>query len=188
MRTLSAGAQALQVRRLAGEPVPVVPLVFMDLATPQRWAVAGAPLVWGGYTWAARDIVVDPVDDQVGSFAPLRLLLPGVTDSERALAFEDVEGKAIEIRAAYVDPDTGAVADAVLLWAGELDVAGWDAGPVSTVAFTAESRASIALRGRTSRYTNDEQQRLYSGDTSLDTDPATDAAPLVWPAAGYWRV
>jgi hypothetical protein len=44
------------------------------------------------------------------------------------------------------------------------------------------------MRPKPSRYTNDEQQRMFSGDTSLDRDPATDAAPVTWPAASYFRV
>ncbi|MEY2653781.1 MAG: hypothetical protein RLZZ524_809 [Pseudomonadota bacterium] len=187
MRTLNADALALQTRRLAGEKIPVIPLLFLDLTTPQRWAIAGTPLVWGGYTWEARDILLGEVEDSGSEYSGLRITLPGVSDSERALAFEDVEGAACELRLAYVDPDTAVVEDAVLVWAGELDVSGWQAGPEAIVHFTAEHRASIALRPRPSRYTNDEQQRLYTGDTSLDFDPQTDAAPVVWPAAGYFR-
>ena len=44
-----------------------------------------------------------------------------------------------------------------------------------------------ALRAKPSRYTNDEQQRRYTGDTSLDIDPATDAAPVAWPAASFFK-
>ena len=85
-------------------------------------------------------------------------------------------------------PLVRAVGDALLFWEGELDQAGWQAGRESIAHFTAESLASVALRPKPSRYTNDEQQRLYPGDTSLDVDPATDAATVVWPAASYFRV
>ena len=54
--------------------------------------------------------------------------------------------------------------------------------------FLAESRASIAMRPRVTLYTNDEQQRLFAGDTSLDFDPAMDAAAVTWPAASFFRV
>ena len=67
-------------------------------------------------------------------------------------------------------------------------MAGWQDGLSALVHFTAEHRASLALRQRVSRYTNDEQSRLSSGDTSLNVDPLTDAAPLVWPNASYFRV
>lgn len=188
MRTLNGTAQALQAARLTGAKVPVVRLLYLGLASPQRWAVAGAPLVWGGYTWAARDVALGEVQSEIGDFPALSITLPGVTDAERALAFADVEGAPVEVYRAWVDPTTGAVADALLVWSGALDVPGWQAGAEAMVHFTAESRAALAMQVNAIRYTDDEQRRQHAGDTSLDFDPATDAGPVVWPAAGYFRV
>lgn len=194
MRTLNANGAALQARRLAGEPIPVVWLLFIDFASPQRWAISGTPLSWSSQTWAARDILLSNVQSEQGDLSHVQITLPGVTDAERALAFEDSEGATVEIYRAWVDPDgattgtAGSVGDALLFWAGELDQPGWQDGRGSVVHFTAESRASVALRPSVSRYTHDEQQRLNPGDTFLDIDPATDAGPLVWPAASFFRV
>lgn len=188
MKTLNTAGQALYDRLLAGEQIPLVPLVFFDLTVPQRWAVCGVPLVWDGNTYAARDIGVERIEHDTQSMPGLRFMLPGASESELALAFDDVEGSAVELYAALVDPDTGVVADVIDLWAGSLDVPGWEDGPTATVIFSAEHRGTTALRQRVSRYTNDEQLRLYSGDTSLDVDPGTDKAPVVWPNASYFRV
>lgn len=188
MRALNATAQALLARLIAGEKIPVVDLLYMGLPIPQRWALCGIPLEWGGYTWQPRDIVVSEVADDTGAISNLRITLPGVTSAERSLAIgSDVEGSDVQLYKAFVDPDTGAVGDAMLVWAGELDIPGWQYGKESTVEFTAEHRATIALRPRPSRYTNDEQQRLFPGDTSLNVDPATDGASIVWPAASYFK-
>ena len=86
-----------------------------------------------------------------------------------------------------MDPDTAVVADAPFAWAGVLEVPAIEDGPTATIAVTAEHRGAVAVRVKPSRYTSDEQQRLYSGDTSLNFDPATDAAPLAWPAASYFK-
>ena len=188
MRTLNSAAQALQVRRTAGENIPVVNLLYMGFAVVQRWAIAGVPLAWNSQTWTQRDIRLSNVQSEQGDFRQAQITLPGVTDAERALAFADVEGIAVQIYRAWVDPDTAVVADAIQVWAGEVDIPGWQARREAYVHFLAESRASIALRPRASRYTNDEQRRLYPGDTSLDFDPATDSAPVTWPAASYFRV
>lgn len=201
-RTLNANGAALQARRLAGERIPVVPLLYLGpnaitgtgIAVAQRWAIDGTDRVWGGFTWSARDLQLTDLQSEVSEHSNMRITLPGASDSERALAFSDVEGSLVQLYRAWVDPDgattgtPGSVADALLYWAGELDQAGWQAGRVAVVHFTAESMASIALRAKPSRYTNEEQQRLVSGDTSLDVDPGTDAAPVVWPAASYFRV
>lgn len=187
MRTPNAAALALRARALAGEKVAKVMLVHFALDVPQRWAVCGADKVWGGFTWAARDIVVGDISLEVGSRATLQFTLPAVTSGERALALSDVEGKAVTVYLADVDPVSGQVADAAAVWAGVLDQPGWQDGPLATALFTANSREWLALQPRPSRYTNDEQLRLYPGDTSLDVDPRTDATALVWPAASFFR-
>lgn len=188
MRSVNAAAQALRTRARNGEQIPVVPLVYFGLAVPQRWAICGVPLVWGGHTWAPLDIAASEVADDALQPAGLKFTLPAVSDSQIALAIAgDVDGKPVTVHLAWVDPDTGHVADALQVWAGELDVAGWQDGAQALAHLTAEHRAALAMRQRASRYTNDEQQRLHPGDTALNVDPMTDAAPLVWPAAAYFR-
>lgn len=188
MRTLNTAAQALRERAIAGEQIPVVQLVELLLDVPWRISTAGIPLVWGGHTWQALGLNVTPVEDEEGEFLGLTLSLPGVPESTLALALvEDVEGDTVRVYDAWVDPATGEVADAVLAWSGALETPGVEDGPVATVAVQAEHRGAIAVRPKPSRYTDDEQQRLYPGDTSLAFDPATDAAPLVWPAASFFR-
>jgi len=201
-RTLNANGTALQARRLAGEKIPVVPLLYLGpnpvtgtgIAVAQRWALDGVDRVWGGFTWTRRDVHLGDLQSEVSELSAVQIMLPGVSDSERALAFSDVEGSLVEIYRAWVDPNgattgtPGSVGDALLFWSGELDQSGWQAGGIALAHFTAESLASIALRAKPSRYTNEEQQRLFTGDTSLNVDPGTDAAPVVWPAATYFQV
>lgn len=189
MRTVNHTAAALRARRLAGEKIPQIPLVYVGIdAAPQRWAICSVPLVWGGYTWEPLDIAIGSVTDAVQQADGIRLTLPAVTAPQLALAAQDLEGSAVTIYLADVDPDTAAVADAMQVWAGEVDQTGWQDGPQAVAHIRAEPVAAVALRDRVSRYTNDEQQRLNPGDTSLDFDPLTDAAPMVWPAASYFRV
>ena len=134
-------------------------------------------------------MAIDAISDDVAQPSGLRFTLPAVTESQIALAVtDDIEGSDVNVYMAFVDPATGAVADAILVWAGELDMPGWEDGPEALAHFTAEHRGTIAMRSRPQRYTNGEQQRLYPGDTSLAFDPATDGAPVVWPANSYFKV
>jgi hypothetical protein len=189
VRALNVDAQALKARAIAGEKIPFHVLVFFDLPVPQRWAVGGTPLVWDGHTWDAQDMLIDAISDDVAQPSGLRFTLPAVTESQIALAVDDdVEGSEVEVYMAFVDPADGSVADAILVWAGELDIPGWQDGPEALAHFTAEHRGTIAMRSRPQRYTNSEQQRLLPGDTSLAFDPATDGAPLVWPGQSYFKV
>lgn len=187
MRTPSAPELALRARLVAGELIPQVPLVYMGLTVPQRWAVGGRAVVWGGYTWEALDIAIAELRDEVGQFNNLRLSLPAVTPAQRALAAADVEGAPVVIYKALVDPDTGVVAGAQHVFAGELDQPGWQDGPLAVAHFVAEHQGNLALRTRSSRYTNDEQLRRYPGDTSLDVDPRTDGKEFPWPNANFYQ-
>lgn len=190
MRTLNTAGAALLARAIAGEQIPVVPLVSVMLPVPQYWALGGTPLVWAGQTWQSQDVqLTSGVEDEADGASGIKIVLPGVTPSQIALATDpDVEGAEVKVYLAWVDPQTGVVADALQVWAGELDMPGWEDGPQALVHFAAEHRAAVAQRPRVLRYTNDEQQALYPGDTGLDFDPATDAGPLVWPAASYFKV
>jgi hypothetical protein len=187
MRALNTAATALLARLQAGEQVPMVRLVEMSFPVVERYTTAGHALTWGGHTWEPLGLVIEPVQDSAAEMPGLALTLPGVTPDAVALALsEDVEGTALRVWDALVDPDTGAVADAVLCWAGRLNVPSLADGRTATISLTAEHRGTVALRAKSSRYTNDEQQRLYPGDTSLAGDPATDAAPIVWPARSFF--
>lgn len=189
MRTVNAPAAALRARRLAGEKIPQVPLVFVDfVGAPQRWALCSVPLVWGGYTWEPLDIAIGSVTDALQQADGIRLTLPAATPAQLALAAQDSEGAVVRIYLADVDPSTAEVADAMQVWVGVLDQPGWQDGGRALAHFRAEPLAQVALRDRVSRYTHDEQHRLYPGDTALDVDPMTDAAPQVWPAASFFRV
>lgn len=189
MRALNSAALALLARIADGEQVPLVQLVEMELEVTVRLTTAGIAVQWGGHTWAPAGLgSVEPIEDITGDIQALSFSLPGVTESQLALALtEDVEGKTVRVYDALIDPETGVAEDAALAWAGTLNVPSIDDGPDATVSVTAEHRGVQALRPKATRYTHDEQLRRYTGDTSLNIDPATDAAPLAWPAASFFR-
>lgn len=187
MREFNVAGAALFARQLAGERIPVITLVYLGTPVPQYWAVGGTPLVWDGHDWEAKDIDISEIVDSVTGLNDLTFTLPGVSPSEIAFAFDDTDDVAVVLYDAWVDPDTGVVVDALQAWAGERDTPGWQDGPEATVIFKAIHRGKAALRGHASKYTDDEQQRLYPGDTSLMFNPATDAAGRIWPGAGFFK-
>jgi len=188
MRTLNAAALALLARIQAGETIPMVQLVEIMTATPLRLTSAGISIVWGGFTWVANGVAVVPIEDATADLPGVTLQMPAVTEDQIAIVLTTpVEGKVLRIYDALVDPDTGVVADAVLAWSGSLNVPGIEDGQTAVITISAEHRGITAIRPKPSRYTDDEQRRLYSGDSCLDTDPATDAGPLIWPAASFFR-
>lgn len=190
MRALSTAGLALLTRALNGEQLPLVQLVRIDFAAATVYlTTAGGPIVWDGQTWEPAGLgAIEPVEDSATEMQPLQFTLPGLTPAQVAVALEPgTEGRPVRVYDAIIDPDTGACEDAVLAWSGTLNFPSLTDGPQADMTVSAEHRGSTALRPKPSRYTDDEQRRLYPGDTSLDFDPATDAQPLPWPAASYFR-
>lgn len=189
MRTINAAGQALLARMAAGEQIPMVQLVQVDLDVPMYLTTAGVPLQWGGHTWLPVPLRVEPISEQAGgNVDQLAFVLPAVTEDQLALVLtEPVKGKAVAVLDALVDPATAEVVATMQVWAGELNVPGFQDGPEAAAQWTAEHRAVRAYRPKPSRYTHDEQQRLHPGDTALHVAAETDAAALMWPAASYFK-
>jgi hypothetical protein len=174
----------------AGEALPMPQLVEIMTTVPQRYTTGGYPLTWGGFTWQAVGLAIEPIEDEAGNGDPsqITLALPAVTSKQLALALvEPIDGVRVRIYDALVDPDTMVVEHAELVWSGTANTPGIDDGDVATMTILCEHRAAIAFRPKASRYTNDEQQRLYPGDTAFDYDPGLDRGSVVWPAASFFR-
>ena len=188
MRQFNAAGEALLARMAAGERIPQVQFVELQFVPVERYTTAGMDLQWNGHTWLALGLSVEPIEAAVGDLPSVTLALPAVSEAQISLALtQPVEGVVMRIYDALVDPATGVVADAVQAWTGTLNMPGVEDGPQASINVLGEHRGTLALRPRPSRYTDDEQQRLYPGDTCLAFDPATDAAPLAWPNASYFK-
>lgn len=189
MRTINGTAQALLDRIAAGEQIPIVQLVEMLFVSPLRFTTAGHSITWDGDTYTSAGLgTIDSIEDSSGDVQALQFTLPGITPEQIALALtETVDGTTVHVYDAIIDPADGTVADAILAWSGTLNVPSIEDGATAAVVVTAEHRGMLALRPKPSRYTDDEQKRLYPGDTSLDIDPETDAGPVAWPAASFFK-
>lgn len=187
MRTLNPAGQALFDRQQAGEQIPVPQLIELQLEEPQYLTTAGVPLEWDGHTWEPNNVRIQAVEEDASEFTVLSFALPALTEAQLALGLvEDISEAPVRVYTAWVDPDTGVVADASSDWAGALNVPAIEDGDDATLIVTAEHRGSIAQRPKPSRYTNDEQRRIDPTDSCLDFDPGTDAANIVWPAASLF--
>lgn len=190
MRTLSVAGQALLDRMLAGEQIPCVQLVQLDLDATLYLTTGGHDIVWAGQTWLRSTIAnIEPIEDAAtGELQGLAFTISGVNESALSLALtEPVEGRAVHVWDVFLNPDTGAAVDGVVAFTGLLNAPAVEDGPTAIVSVTAEHRGVAAVRAKPSRYTHDEQTRLYLGDTSLDFDIPTDAAALAWPKASFFR-
>ena len=187
MRTLTTEAQAV----LAGPVVPMALVVSMAFDTPVNLCSSAASIQVGAtlYTGAGSLGGVEPVRDVPSDSQGLRFTLSGVPSDSISLALqEDSRGRAIVVKLAVLNPDDHAVVDSPTLWTGTLDQLPISRGPAtSTVGVTALHRGQTFRRPKPLRYTDGDQQQLYSGDTSMRYVVSQSQHQDIWPAASFFK-
>lgn len=187
MKTLSTAGQAACASGMA----PMTMLVEMDLSSPLYLCTSNLNLVLGSTTYYGLKGLgkINAAQTTPAEIKQLTFELSGVPSELVSLALsEPVQGKAVRLKLAIFNPATYTLLDTVLIWAGELDVMSINDSPSgATISVSAEHVGIDLNRPASSYYTDDEQQRLHSGDlflqyTSLQTDQQ-----IVWPSQAYFR-
>lgn len=188
MRILTAPA----IAALSGPVTPLALLLELGFTPAIRATSAAVDIDYGGNTFARVGNLgaVDPVRDSSGELAGLKFTLSGVPSENIALALgESARKKSCKLWCAILDPDTHAVLDASLIFAGELDqMPISQQGDTSTIGVTAIHMGMLFRRPRTLAQTESEQLRLYPGDTSRRFLVSQANHKDVWPAASFGRV
>jgi hypothetical protein len=185
MKTLTGAASALLGRRLA-----LAQLVEMDLTAPVYVNTSRDNIVWSGKTYiGGRQTAIDSIKDQGGEIAGLSFQLSGVPNDLLAIALsEPIQGKAVRVYTAIMDPDSQAIVDVKEAWAGTLDQMPVSQGvETSIITVTAEHRGITFARAKGLRYADGDQQQLYPGDRCLEFLAAQSTHQDVWPAAAFFR-
>lgn len=190
MRSVNAAGLALLGRIYAGEQGSITQLVHVNFTPiPAYLTTAGHRVRWNGLDWLPGVLgAIQPISDSNTEFMALKFTLPGISPEQVFIALEaQVEGIGIRVYDALVNPTSGVCEEAILAWSGTLNVPELINSTQADLTVSAEHRGLIANRPKPSRYTDDEQRRLYPGDSSMDGDPLTDAKPLAWPNATFFR-
>lgn len=187
MRIITSDALAV----LSGPAMGLAVLVQMSFSPAVRLASGSVAIEYGGqlYYGAGALGAVEAVRDEVASTQGLRFTLSGVPSEYIALALQDsARGVACAVRLAVLHPTTQALVDAPLLWAGTLDQMPIARGTSSsTVGVSGAHKGALLRRPKPLRYTDGDQQRLYSGDTSGRFVVSQSQKQDVWPAASFLR-
>jgi len=151
--------------------------------TVRMWTGAGDKS-WSGQTWTGGGnlVGISPIDETTEvSAAGLNFTLNGVPSSLVGTALADAyRGRPCKLWLAILDA-AEAVVDVVQVFAGRMDVMTIaDAGETATITLQAENRLVDLRRPRSSRYTNEEQQRLFAGDVGLEFVAKLAEKPLYW--------
>lgn len=113
----------------------------------------------------------------------LALSLSGVPSDQIAMTLaEKYRGRTVYERMVLFDLSTLApIADPAIVFAGRIDtMAIRDDGPTSSISVACESRLVDLDRARERRYTHEDQQELYPGDTSFRYVPGLQDKEVPW--------
>lgn len=188
MRTITTDAADV----LAGPRMGLALLVHMAFGTAVRLASGSVAishdgqLYYGAGALGSVEAITDAVDNTTQG---LRFTLSGVPSEYVSLALQDTaRGVACNVRLAVLHPDTHALVDAPLIWSGVLDqmAISYGAGSCS-IGVSAIHKGALLRRPKPLRYTDGDQQRLFTGDTSLRFLVSQSQKQDVWPAASYLR-
>lgn len=188
MRSISGPGQAA----VQAGSTPIVLFVEMQLAAPLYLNISSWDIEWAGQTWLGTKNfgAIEPITQTTTDTQGLRFQLSGVPSDLIAIALAEppVQGKACNIYVGIMDPDSYALMDITLEWAGRLDTmtVREDSGG-AVIQVTAEHVGIDLLRAAPTRYTDADQQRLHPGDKGLEFVNDSAAQEIVWPAASFFR-
>jgi hypothetical protein len=166
----------------------LAPLLMANLqfSTPvYLWSGYG-PLAYGGVTYLGIGTLgtISPVEETTDLAARgISMRLSGVPTANVAIALtENYQGRACTILFGALSPTAGTlIASPVTVFQGKMDVMQVsDDGQSADITMTAESRLMDFKRQREVRFTDEEQQNLFSGDVGLEFVNDIQEKPIYW--------
>jgi hypothetical protein len=178
---------------------PSVGLVlFVEMmfdATPMRVCSAPYSIQWNSFTWTGLGnlgTVEEVREAEGGEVSGLAFTLTGVPTSMIATALgEKYQRRVVNVYVGFLNlPQHGLLADPVLEWSGLIDtmaVVDEARSGAATIRVTAENELYDFARPAPLFWTDEDQQRLYPGDTGLRFAKQLTDRQIVWPAADFFK-
>lgn len=159
--------------------------LVLDSATLRMWGGIGTTTIGGNaYLGVGNLGGISAIEESTDMKATgMRFTLAGVNSSLISIALgEHYQGRTARAYAVFFDESWVPLADAVLLFAGRIDTMKFtDSGQTCVIEGTAESRAIALDRPSEIRYyTDQDQQRYFSGDLGLEYVAALVNAEIFW--------
>ena len=183
MRSLTSGA----VTALGSPALGMVLLIEMGFSPPLYVASSAVSIVWSGNTYLGAGPLgaVEAVRDSAGDAQALQFTLSGVPTENLALAIgQSARNKTCTVRLAILNAATHAIEDVSTLGVFMLDQLTVNGSSISVSAFP---MSRVFARPKAVRYTDGDQQRLYTGDRALEYLTSQSTTQDVWPAASWGR-
>ena len=181
-RTLP-GSMAAEVVTAQLSPILLASLQF---STPVYLWTGYGNLIYNSTTYLGLGTFgsISPVEETTDLAARgISMKLSGVPTANVALALtENYQGRDCAIMFGAISPTAGTlISSPVTIFSGRMDVMQLsDDGQTADITMTAESRLMDFKRAREIRYTDEEQQQLYSGDVGLEFVNDIQEKPIYW--------
>ncbi len=170
-------------------------LIFVEMLFDSgtlRVCSAGYDFAWGGNTWVGVGQLgaVEPVREaETGEVSGLAFSLSGVPSTHISIAMNEAyQGRTVRVYVGLLDANYALIGTPVLEWEGSIDImAIEDNGQTSTIRVTAENELFDFERPNVLLLTDEDQQKLFTGDLGLQYAAQMVDRPLVWPSAEYFK-
>lgn len=181
-RSLSSG----MVTEVTATQLAPILLANLQFSTPVYLWTGYGSIYYNSVTYLGIGTFgsVSPVEETTDLAARgIRMKLSGVPTANISLALtEDYQGRDCSILFAAMSPTAGTlVASPVTIFSGRMDVMQIsDDGQMADITMTSESRLMDFKRPREIRYTDEEQQNLFSGDVGLEFVTDIQEKTIYW--------
>ncbi len=186
--------RAINAPALAALSSPVVPmalLIEMQLSVTLRFSTANMDLNYAGGNFLGLGMLgtIEEVDDSPGEYKNLVFTLGAVAVDVVSIALsERIRNKPVILRLAVIDTASATVLDAPTIWTGALDQMPMTfTKETVSISVTAEHRGVTFARAKPLYYTDIDQRKLVTGDTSLKTIQSQSTHQDVWPSADWFK-
>jgi len=161
------------------QPLTLVELLF-DTGSVRLWSGLDN-LTYGGntYTGVGMLLGISSIEETADIAARgITISLSGISAQAISLALtEKYQNRTCNLYFAL----SGIVADAIKIFSGLIDQMSInDTGEQMTISLTVESRLIDLERARTSRYTSEDQKRLYPNDKGFDFVNDLQTKQILW--------
>lgn len=178
--TPAAEAESLKL----GKDVALFAELEFDPATLRLWTGIG-PIAWNGQTWQGVGVMgrIGGVNETMEiRAAGATMELSGLNSDLLAAGLnEHYQNRPARVWLAFLDAGGQVIADPVLIFANRMDVMEVDdQGDTSTIRLTTINNLIDLRRARAWRYTDQDQQQLFPGDTSLRFVARLQNKEIVW--------
>ncbi len=181
MRDLTAGMQSA-ISATEVEPILLFEGVFTS-GNVYAWSGYGT-ISWNGQSWIGTGTLLsvsDVSENSDTSATGATVALNGIPQTLISLALAECRQGALG-KIYFGILSSGAVlADPILMFEGKLDVPTIEEdAEVSSITITYESRLIDLERPRITRYTKEDQIRIFPGDKGFDYVPSIQEQKITW--------